>query len=74
MHVSKDDYSLVSERKEQLLANLGDSWKVDVIEDVVLGGGQCMIETENGIYDCGLGTQLEELKKKLMLLAWSKED
>jgi len=74
VHVSKEDYAFVSEKKEQLLANLGESWKVDVIEDSILGAGQCMIETENGIFDCGLGTQMEELKKKLMLLAWSKED
>ena len=74
VHVSKDDYAYINERKEQLLATLGDSWKIDVIESSVLGEGQCMIETENGIYDCGLGTQMEELKKKLMLLAWSKEE
>lgn len=74
VHVSREDYPYVSEQKEQLLANLGDSWKVEMIEDSLLGVGQCMIETENGIFDCGLGTQLEELKKKLMLLAWSKED
>lgn len=74
VHVSREDYPYVSEQKAQLMANLGDSWKIDVIEDSLLGLGQCMIETENGIFDCGLGTQLEELKKKLMLLAWSKED
>lgn len=74
VHVSRDDYDFVNERRAQLVANLGESWKVDVVEDSVLGMSQCMIETENGIYDCGLGTQLEELKKKLMLLAWSKEE
>ena len=74
VHVSKEDYPYVSEQRAQFLANLGDSWKVDIIEDSLLGTGQCMIETENGIFDCGLGTQLEELKKKLMLLAWSKEE
>ena len=74
VHVSREDYPCVNEHKVQLLANLGDSWKVDIIEDSLLGAGQCMIETESGIFDCGLGTQLEELKKKLMLLAWSKED
>ena len=74
VHVSREDYAYVSEQKGQLVANLGDSRKVDMIEDSLLSAGQCLIETENGIFDCGLGTQLEELKKKLMLLAWSKED
>ena len=74
VHISKEDYPHVSEQKAYLLANLGDSWTIDMIEDSLMGVGQCMIETESGIFDCGLGTQLEELKKKLMLLAWSKED
>ena len=32
------------------------------------------IETDGGIFDCGLGTQLSELKKRLMLLAYSREE
>lgn len=46
---------------------------VEIIEDMTLAKNECMIETDSGIYDCGLGTQLEELRKKLMLLAWKKE-
>ena len=46
---------------------------VEIIEDMTLAKNECMIETDSGIYDCGLGTQLEELRKKLMLLAWQKE-
>ena len=74
VHVSEEDYSFVNEHKHVLLEKLGDSCRVDVIESPVVGVGQCMIEAESGIFDCGLGTQLEELKKRLMLLAWSKED
>lgn len=75
IHVSKDDYPYVSMQKKQMLAGVvSENTSVDVVEDLTLGRNDCMIETENGIFDCGLGTQLSELKKRLMLLAWSGEE
>ncbi len=75
IHVSKDDYAYVSMQKKQMLSGVvSENMSVDVVEDLTLGRNDCMIETENGIFDCGLGTQLSELKKRLMLLAWSGED
>lgn len=75
IHVSKDDYAYVSMQKKQLLAGaVSENTEVDVVEDLTLGKNDCMIETENGIFDCGLGTQLSELRRQLMLLAWSKEE
>lgn len=75
IHVSREDYDYVETQKQQLLNGVvSDSDTVDVLEDIALGKNDCLIETENGIFDCGLGTQLAELKKKLMLLAWSGEE
>ena len=75
IHVSKDDYPYVSMQKKQMLAGVvSENTSVDVVEDLTLGKNDCMIETENGIFDCGLGTQLSELKKRLMLLAWTGEE
>lgn len=75
IHVSKEDYPFVSMQKKQLLAGAaaGNS-TVEVVEDITMGQSECTIETDGGIFDCGLGTQLSELKKKLMLLAYSKEE
>ena len=75
IHVSKEDYSYVSMQKKQILSgavSAGDT--VDVVEDITLKKNECLIETDGGIFDCGLGTQLSELKKRLMLLAWSREE
>lgn len=75
IHVSKEDYPFVSVQKRQILAGaVSASCNVDVVEDLTLGKNECMIETESGIFDCGLDTQLAELKNRLMLLAWSKEE
>lgn len=75
IHVSKADYAYVTMQKKQLLAGaVSENTMVDIVEDLTLGKNDCMIETENGIFDCGLGTQLSELRRQLMLLAWSREE
>ncbi len=71
VHVSKEDYPEVLEHKGQLGAGvISSNASVEVIEDISLAENQCMIETEGGIFDCGLGTQLAELKQKLRLLSY----
>ncbi len=72
VHVSKEDYSYVSMQKKQLLAGLpGNGVTVEIIEDMTVEKDGCMIETEGGIFDCGLGTQLEQLRRKLILLSYT---
>ena len=55
----------MSMQKKQLVAGLAISSAVDIIEDLTLAKGECFIEADGGIFDCGLGTQLKELRKKL---------
>ncbi|MDE6064462.1 MAG: hypothetical protein K2G20_07770 [Lachnospiraceae bacterium] len=71
IHVSKEDYPYVSMQKKQLTAGAGASL-LEVVEDITLSKNQALIETEGGIFDCSLGTQLEELGKKLRLLSYEK--
>lgn len=71
LHVSKADYESVAEKKEYLKSQVGNA-SVEVIEDITLSELQCYIETDNGIYDCGLDTQLEELARKLKLLSYER--
>ncbi|MBQ7943713.1 MAG: hypothetical protein IJ326_06615 [Lachnospiraceae bacterium] len=71
IHVSKEDYPFVSMQKKELVKGTGISVDViDIIEDVTLSRGECMIETGNGVFDCSLGTQLEALNEELRLLAY----
>lgn len=72
IHVSKDDYPFVSMQKKQLMASVaGINSNVEIIEDMTLARTECLIETDGGIFDCGLGTQLGELSKKLKLLSYT---
>lgn len=73
VHVAKEDYAYVQEQKGALLEEAGmQSGSVEIVSDVALARAQCMIETEGGVYDCSLDTELAELKRRLMLLAYQK--
>lgn len=73
VHVSKEDYPMVNENRGKILEETGVvSDKMEIVSDVTLKKSQCMIETEGGIYDCSLGTELEELSRRLKLLSYSK--
>ena len=73
VHVAKEDYAYVQEQKAAVLEEAGmQSGSVEIVSDAALARAQCMIETEGGVYDCSLDTELAELKRRLMLLAYQK--
>lgn len=74
IHLSKDDFLRVSENKDQILMQTGlRENDIDFIQDATLSLDECMIETENGVFDCSLKTELAELKRKLMLLSYKRD-
>lgn len=70
VHVSKEDYPFVSSQKKQLISVGAATNTLDVVEDLNLAKGECFIETDGGIFDCGLGTQLKQLSNMLRLLSY----
>lgn len=73
IHVSKEDYPYVSMQKKSILEGCATAnISVEIIEDSTLSKNDCLIETEGGIFDCGLSTQLHELRQRLQLLSYQK--
>lgn len=71
VHVSKEDYPYVNMQKKLFEEGaVGGRGIVEIVEDITLRNNECMIETDGGIFDCGVGTQLEELTKKLKVLSF----
>ena len=71
VHISKEDYEKVLEQKSVLMEGLpSKSVSVELVQDASLRENECMIETCSGIYDCGVGLQLEELTRRLRLLSY----
>lgn len=73
VHVSAEDYPYVNMQKQTLMEGaVAGRGLIEIVEDIALGKGDCLIETDGGIFDCGVGTQLEELTKKLRVLSYEK--
>ncbi|MCM1261631.1 MAG: FliH/SctL family protein [Butyrivibrio sp.] len=71
VHVSADDYPYVNMQKKLLSEGaVGGRGVLEVVEDITLRKNECLIETDGGIFDCGVGTQLDELTRKLKLLSF----
>ena len=69
VHVSKEDYQVLIEQKEFLLAQVPQSTELEIIKDAALTPGQCMIETDGGVFDCGLDTRLSSLAADIKALS-----
>jgi len=70
VHISKADYQYISEEKTDILTETGmQSDNVAFVQDATLNSTDCIIETDNGMFDCSLDTELKELKRKLLLLS-----
>ena len=51
VHVSKEDYKFVYERKKELAdAAMAEDVIIDVVEDLTMKSGDALIETANGIF------------------------
>lgn len=72
IHASSETSQFLMDNKETLagVVTLPGSI-VEIIEDVTLSGNDCFIETEGGIFDCSVDTQLAELTQKLRLLSYT---
>ncbi len=74
VHVSKEDYPFVNMQKQALAEGAAAGrGTVEIIEDIALKRGECMIETDGGIFDCGLDTQLAGLTNRLRVLSFERE-
>lgn len=75
IHVSHEDIMSLKEAKEELSKASGiPADHMEIIEDNTVGNNGCMIESDFGIFDCGLDTQLNLLRKQLCLLSYQKPE
>ena len=75
VHVSKEDYPFVNMKKQELTEGAAAGrGLVEIIEDIALSQGDCLIETDGGIFDCGVDTQLRELTNRLRVLSFEKSN
>ena len=69
IHVSPSQLPAINEKKAYLKEKVGESASIDVIEDPTLSEGGCLIETDGGVFDCSVETELESMVKDLRALS-----
>lgn len=67
--VNEEGYSFLQENKAQLQERVGSDVTLDIVRDPVLSEGSCIIETDGGVFDCSLDTQMTNLIKDLRSLS-----
>ena len=73
IRVGSVDYPEVEENAMELRSLLiGNNPVLEVLEDSTLSEGQCMVEVDNGIFDCGIDTTLKELGLRLRELSYER--
>ena len=71
VHVSGTDYDTVREHKKDVAKGTGIlPENFEIVEDGSLETGGCLIESDSGIWDCSLGTQLKLLVQQLKILSY----
>lgn len=68
IRASKEEAAFLRENKEKLLT-CGDDISIEIVEDMSLKRGQCMIDTDIGIFDCGLDIQIEGLMDDIKIIS-----
>ena len=66
--VNDEGFATLSEKKAELQAAVGADAQLDIVRDPVLSDGQCIIETDGGVFDCSLDTELKNLIRDIKSL------
>lgn len=72
VRVSQADYEYISTRKDELLKGL-PGVRMDLVADLMMKRGQGMIETGGGLFDCSIDVELQELRRRIHMLAYQRE-
>ena len=66
--VADSNVLFLENHREDILERVGHGIELEFIADSTMDGNDCLIETDSGVFDCSLGTQLENLIKDIRSL------
>ncbi len=67
--VADSNVLFLENHREDILERVGHGIELEFIADSAMDGNDCLIETDSGVFDCSLGTQLENLIKDIRSLS-----
>ncbi len=71
IRVNEKNFIRLNQEKDRLQEKVGSGLAFDLVKDPLLTDEKCMIETDGGVYDCSLDTELNNLIKDLKMLGIS---
>lgn len=69
IRVCDENYKFLESHKQEIIERVGQNITIDFVSDTFMKENQCTIETDSGVFECGLGVQLENLIKALRSLS-----
>lgn len=69
IRVSKEDYQILKDSKDKVFEEVPRISTLEIVKDASLKKNQCLIETDGGIFDCSIDTQLEKLMSDIKILS-----
>ena len=69
IRVGETNLEFLRAHKEELQEKVGQDMTLDIVLDPLLDETQCMIETDGGLFDCGMDTQMRNLIKDIKSLS-----
>ena len=67
--VSDANAEFIKGKKEEIQGKIGAEVGLDIIADPLLNDSQCIIETDGGIFDCRIDTELDNLIREIRALS-----
>ncbi len=67
--VSDANAEFIKSKKEEIQAKVGSDVGIDIIADPLLNESQCIIETDGGVFDCSIDTELDNLIREIKALS-----
>ncbi|SOC12874.1 flagellar assembly protein FliH [Pseudobutyrivibrio ruminis DSM 9787] len=66
--VSDANAEYIKSKKDEIQGKVGAEVGLDIIADPLLNDDQCIIETDGGIFDCSIDTELDNLIREIKAL------
>lgn len=68
IRVSSANYKFFESRIGDIKEKIGNDIDIEIVNDMTLGAEDCIIETESGVFNCGIDMELANLEKDIRSL------
>ena len=68
IRVSSANYKFIESHIGDIKEKIGNDVNIEVINDMSLGAEDCIIETDSGVFNCGIDMELANLEKDIRAL------